>query len=83
MKITTAKAAAAASAKDPAAWVAFIGFVLGGIQTLLGNSGGTLFSAERMGQMTLALGVAGLVVRGVEMDFLKRPDPDDGQDSGV
>lgn len=80
--MTTTKAVAVASAKDPAAWVAFAGFVLGGIQTLIGASGDTLFSARTMGMLTLGLGVAGLIVRGVEMYFLKRaplvPPRDDG-----
>ena len=80
----TIQAAAAASAKDPAAWVAFAGFVLGGLQTLLGAPGAEIFDAATMGRLTLALGVAGLVIRGVEMYFLRRPSvPDDGQDSGV
>lgn len=80
--MTTTKAVAVASAKDPTAWVAFVGFVLGGIQTLIGASGDTLFSARAMGLLTLSLGVAGLIVRGVEMYFLKRaplePPHDDG-----
>lgn len=83
MKIQTAKTVAVESTKDPAAWVAFVGFILGGIQTLIGATGDTLFSARTMGIVTLALGVVGLIVRGVEMYFLKRPYPDGDAQSGV
>lgn len=77
---------AQAGYRDPAAWVAFTGFVLGGIQTLIGATGTALFSGKQMGVITLVLGIVGLVVRGVETFFLKRaqnafddaPTHDDG-----
>ena len=65
---------AQASYKDPAAWVAFIGFLLGGLQSLLGAAGNGLFTARQMGMITLVLGVAGLIVRGIETFFLRREE---------
>lgn len=57
--------------KDPTAWVAFVGFVLGGVQTLIGSAN-TGLSADRMGNLMLLLGILGLVVRGVETYFVRR-----------
>lgn len=59
--------------KDPTAWVAFIGFVLGGVQSILGSAKTTL-TADQMGNLMLMLGMAGMVIRGIETYFVRRSD---------
>lgn len=63
---------AVASYSDPAAWIAFIGFIIAGVQTAISASGEALFSGKTMGLIMLALSIAGLVVRGIETFFLKQ-----------
>jgi len=63
---------AVAAYHDPAAWIAFIGFVISGVQTAVSASGETLLSGKTMGIVMLILSIAGLIVRGIETFFIKR-----------